>query len=612
MPDFATSKQSPLKDSVDQQTHSKSSADESENHSSIKMLDVLFGGFSDKGVKAQNQDAFAAQQPYGSARELKGSIVCIADGVSCSENAQQASHTSVTTFISDYFSTPDSWSVKDSVARVLSSLNSWLFHHGQQASCRQNQLVTTFSGIIFKSNTAYVCHAGDSRIYLFRQGKLELLTKDHCYFPSDNNSVLTRALGMDSHLEVDFFQRELQLGDRFLLTTDGVHDSLNQTQLSKHLSEQRLSLEKIATAICLEAEEAGSKDNLSCVIAEINSLPNIDIDEVHQQLTALKIPPVMKAGVTIDNYFIEKVIHSGSRSHVYLARDKNTDQKVVIKAPSENFAEDLIYLEGFVREQWVGSRINHKSIMKIQPRANKDNQKKSPFLYHVCEYIEGITLRQWMYDNPQPSFNLVREMTAKIIVALRVFQRQSMVHRDLKPENIMIDNDGNIKLIDFGTVQVSGLAEINSPLIEDTLAGAVGYIAPEYLLGQQGVHRSDIFSLGVIVYEMLTGELPFKTPLIQHQQVTNYDQWKYRFAKRIRKDIPVWLDLALQKATQPNISSRYMALSEFLKDLTTPNMSMVNKIESAPLIERNPVGFWKMLSTVLVCLLFLQTYLFTR
>jgi protein phosphatase len=284
----------------------------------------------------------------------------------------------------------------------------------------------------------------------------------------------------------------------------------------------------------------------------------------------------------------------------------------VLKAPSDNFAEDLNYLEGFVREQWVGSRINHKSIMKIYPRVKENGQATSPFLYHVCEYVEGITLRQWMYDNPNPSLSLVRDVTAKIIAGLRVFQRQSMVHRDLKPENIMIENDGNIKLIDFGTVQVSGLAEISSPLIEDTLAGAVGYIAPEYLLGQQGVHRSDIFSLGVIVYEMLTGELPFKTPLVQHQQVTNFDQWQYRFAKQIRKDIPVWLDLALQKATQPNISSRYLALSEFLKDLTTPNRMMVNKIESAPLLERNPVGFWKMLSTLLAFLLIIQTYLFYR
>jgi protein phosphatase len=99
---------------------------------------------------------------------------------------------------------------------------------------------------------------------------------------------------------------------------------------------------------------------------------------------------------------------------------------------------------------------------------------------------------------------------------------------------------------------------------------------------------------------------------VQHQQVTNFDQWQYRFAKQIRKDIPVWLDLALQKATQPNISSRYLALSEFLKDLTTPNRMMVNKIESAPLLERNPVGFWKMLSTLLALLLIIQTYLFYR
>ena len=107
--------------------------------------------------------------------------------------------------------------------------------------------------------------------------------------------------------------------------------------------------------------------------------------------------------------------------------------------------------------------------------------------------------------------------------------------------------DSSFKLIDFGTVQVSGLSEIKSVLQEDTPVGAVGYIAPEYLLGGKGTHMSDLFSLGVIVYEMLTGEMPFKTPLIQHQKINSTEHWYYRSAKRVRKDIPVWLDLALQK-----------------------------------------------------------------
>lgn len=582
-------------------------SDNGANNTATRALDVVFGGFSDKGVKPENQDAFAAQQPNVGTRKIKGSVVCIADGVSCSDNAKEASQLSVTTFISDYYSTPDSWTVKESVARVLSSLNSWLYHHGKQADYRQNQSVTTFSGVIFKSNTANIFHIGDSRVYLLRRGTLQLLTKDHSQFTSKTSSFLTRALGMDSHLEVDFSQQELELNDRFIFTTDGVHESLSRAQMKEMASDQNESLEAIAKKMCQTALENGSEDNLSCFIAEIKKLPQQDIHEVSRELTALKIPPVLTKGAKIDDFVVEKVLHSGTRSHVYLSKHLPTGNNYVLKAPAENYSDDLNYLEGFIREQWVGSRINSRGIMKIYPRS--EMQENSLFLYHVCEYAKGKTLRQWMYDNPEPSLTSVREITTEIVAAIRVLQRHSMVHRDLKPENIIVNDNNKVKIIDFGTVQVAGLQEIRSPIEDNTLVGAVGYIAPEYLLGQKGVHRSDIFSLGVMVYEMFTGQLPFKKPLIQKDEISSLDYWQYRRMRKYRKDVPIWVDLAIQKATHPNIAHRYQAMSEFLKDLTTPNSQMLNRLESAPLLERNPVAFWKSFSIILLVLLAVQNIL---
>ena len=572
------------------------------------ILNVKFGGSSEAGLKPENQDAFAAQQPSPSVRKHKGNVVCIADGVSCSDDAKEASQLSVTTFLNDYYSTPDAWAVKDCAARVLSSLNSWLYHHGKQASYKQNRMVTTFSGVVFKSNTAYLFHIGDSRIYLFREGKLRQLTKDHNQFTSKGSSFLTRALGMDSHLEVDFNQIELKVGDRFLLTTDGVHESLSAKHLTDVLSRQKAPLEALAKELCADALAAGSTDNLTAFIAEVESLPVQDLNEVSRELTALKIPPVLHRGAKIDDFQIEKVLHSGTRSHVYVAKHMTTQNEFVLKMPTENFSDDLSYLEGFVREQWIGSRLNSKGIMRIFPRSQF--QERSPFLYHVCEYVRGRSLRQWMYDNPTPSFTEVRNLTTEIVAAVRVMQRQSMVHRDLKPENIMVTDSNKVKLIDFGTVQVAGLEEIVSPIEEDKLAGAVGYIAPEYLMGQKGVHRSDIFSIGVIVYEMLTGQLPYKPSLLQNQNIKSFSHWHYIRASKVNKTIPTWIDLALQKATAPNITNRYQAMSEFVQDLKTPNRSMLSKLQSAPLLERNPIAFWKILSGVLALLLIVQNIIF--
>lgn len=565
-----------------------------------KELQLSFGGYTSAGLKPENQDAFAALLPQGSARTLKGGVACIADGVSCSENAQQASSTSVTLFIEDYLSTPDTWPVKTAAARVLSSLNSWLYHHGQQASARHDGLVTTFSALLIKSNTAHIFHAGDSRIYLHRAGHMEQLTRDHVHQQGGEKTFLTRALGMDSRLEVDYQTEEVQPGDVFLLSTDGIHEWIPDKLLSETLAASE-DLEQAAKQLAELALARGSDDNITCLLVRVDELPLAEIDEVHRSLSQLVIPPVLSEGNKLDHFEVIDVLHAGTRSHLYRVRDRNTGKQQVLKAPSENFKDDPQYLEGFVREQWVGSRINHPGVMKILPRPND-----SPFLYHVCEYVEGITLRQWIYDHPNPDLKVVRELLDKIVHALRAFQRLSMIHRDLKPENIIINPRGRPVIIDFGTVYVAGLGEIASPLLEEVPVGSVDYIAPEYLLGDPGSDRSDLFSLAVIAYEMLCGKLPFHLPNMQRDPPGSFDAWRYISIRTVRKDIPLWMDLALKKALNARPQGRYAAYSELLADLSKPNSALVSQHESAPLIERNPLVFWKGLSALLTLLLIAQ------
>lgn len=568
-----------------------------------KNLEVVFGGFSSAGRKPRNEDAFAAHQPAVVARQLKGVTLCIADGASCSDNAQLASQTSVEHFINDYYSTPDTWPTKTAAARVLSALNAWLHHHGQQRRRAADALVTTFSAAVLKSTTAHLFHAGDSRIYRWRGEVLEQLTRDHRQVQRDGAEFLTRALGMDGHLEVDYLTEELEVGDVLLFTTDGTHGWIGTAELAALLKAPGLDLEARARSIVEAALQRGSDDNASCLLAEVRTLPLADIDEIHRQLTRLALPPVLAPGQLIDFFRVERVLHSGTRSHVYQVRDERDGERRVLKAPSENFADDAQYLEGFAREQWVGSRIDHPAVMKILPRP-----ASSPFLYHICEYIDGQTLRQWRFDHPQPSLEQVRSFARDIAVALRALQRLQMVHRDLKPENILIAADGRLKLIDFGTVRVPGLEELASSLREAHPVGSLDYIAPEYLFGEAGSHASDIFSLGVIVYELLTGELPFKLPDLSRRGARHWQEWQYIPARAHRADLPLWVDLALRKAVEPNPRQRYQALSEFLQDLTAPNAAMVAKHQAAPLLERNPLRFWQGLSLVLFVIVLVQWF----
>ena len=333
-------------------------------------------------------------------------------------------------------------------------------------------------------------------------------------------------------------------------------------------------------------------------------MPEETLDETCRQLTQRVIPPVLAEGNTIDQYEIIRVLHSGTRSHVYLARSHFNQQSYVLKAPSVNFSDDLVYLQGFIREGWVGRQFNHSSVMKIHRYADS-----SPFLYHVCDYVEGITLRQWMIDNPKPSLAAVRKIAAELIKPVRFFQRMGIVHRDIKPDNIILTESGKAVFIDFGTAQVEGLDEIANAINEEVPVGATDYIAPEYLAGEKATIYSDLYSIGVIVYEMLTGNIPYADHLSQVFDRHKKRNYHYTPARLYRPDLPPWLDLVLKKACHPSPAIRYRVISEFIHDLSAPNQQILKELKDSPLIHRNPLCFWKLVVLVLMIIVCIETYM---
>lgn len=578
-----------------------------------KELAVTYGGFSTAGVKEENQDSFAAYQPTLGITRYKGIAACVADGVSCSENAQQASTTSVTTFLKDYYSTPDSWDVKTAAQKVLGPLNSWLYHHGKQTSARHNALVTTFSGMVLKSNTAHIFHVGDSQILRLRGDTLEPLTRLHTHQHGNGQELLSRALGMDSNLDIDYRTTDIEAGDLLIATTDGVHGFINNADIRRLVAPMQAQeavtqreVEQLSKGIVDLALAQKSNDNVTCFILRVDSVPSKNIDEAHEELSVRKIPPSLKVGDKIDHFQVEKILYNGTRSHLYQVTDKRNHQTYVLKAPSLNFVDDLVYLEGFVREQWVGSRIDHENIMRILPA-----EPNGKFLYHICEEIKGDTLRQWIHDHSNASLHDVRAIIDKVIQGLRVFQRAGIIHRDLKPENIMISTDGKVKLIDFGTAAVRGLSEISSPINEDTPVGSVNYIAPETVVEGTAIMQSDLFSLSVMVYEMLSKELPYH--MEKHRRgAKSVNEWQYQPLREHRPDLPLWLDLAIEKACHPSYRQRHDAYSEFWADLQKPNATLMQSYKRRPLLEQNPSRVWQVISFILLIVIVVQWYFLTQ
>ena len=209
-----------------------------------------------------------------------------------------------------------------------------------------------------------------------------------------------------------------------------------------------------------------------------------------------------------------------------------------------------------------------------------------------------------MLDHPRPDLATVRSIAEQIARGLRAFHRLEMLHQDLRPQNIMIDRSGMVKLIDFGSVRVAGFNEAAPDWYEDEILGTVQYTAPEYFLGESGTDCSDLFSLAVIVYQMLTGGLPYGAEVAKTRSRAEQNRLRYLPASSLNPDVPLWMDEALRKALQPDPLKRHEALSEFVVDLRRPNPALALP-GRRPLAERNPVGFWKGVSAVLAIVVLL-------
>jgi ribosomal protein L39E len=460
--------------------------------------------------------------------------------------------------------------------------------------------------MVIKSTTAHIFHIGDARIYRVNGHSLEQLTEDHRVVVSSVQSYLGRALGINPQIEIDYRSLHIEKGDVFILATDGVYEHVNPRFIADIVNGGAGDLDGIAKSIVEEAYRQDSPDNLTVQIVRIDDLPDSEGGEIARQASELPCPPLLEARMALDGYTIVREIHGSSRSHIYLALDGVDGALVALKTPSLDLRADPAYLQRFMMEEWVARRINSAHVLKPRAQSRKQN-----YLYVVTEYVEGQTLTQWMIDNPRPSLEIVRGLVEQIAKGLQAFHRLEMLHQDLRPENIMIDATGTVKIIDFGATRIAGIADDDPVGAYNDILGTAQYTAPEYFLGEGGSTCSDIFSLGVIAYQMLTGRLPYGAQVAKTRTRAQQKKLRYRSALDDNRDIPAWIDGTLRKAVHPDPQRRYDELSEFIFDLRHPNRRFLDS--PGPLLERDPLLFWKCLSAVLlIAVLTLLALLFVR
>ena len=566
-----------------------------------KTLKVSIGQYSTAGIKQQNQDFHGVYLPEGHVLKQKGIACVIADGIGSSNVSHLAAETAVGSFLSDYYSTSDAWSTQTSAERVIRATNSWLYAQTQQSQGRFDKdrgYVCTLSALILKQQQAHVFHVGDSRIYRIRDHEIELLTHDHRVWLSSREHYLSRALGADYRIEIDYRNIELKEKDIFLLMTDGVYEFVTDQQLLDLILVDA-DLNQLAKAFVEKALEQGSDDNLSLQVIHVEQLPELNQFHIQQDYV---FPQQLSKGEVFEGYVIDKILHQNHRSCLYLAHDTQ-QQPLVIKTLGVDLQQDKNAVEQFQLEDWVSKRPKHDNLMQCYPH---NTEKK--YLFQCYEYLQGETLAQWLHRQEKPlNLDEILPILQQTALALNAMHRLEMLHQDIRPKNIMVINAENamkIKLIDYGSTAVRGLVEIN-PKNANRALGTLAFMAPEYFIDHSPSVHSDQFSLAVMAYYLFTKQLPYGTDLARCNSLKQMKKVQYHSIRKYRPDLPIWLDKILGQALSIEPIHRFEALSELIHNLMHPSKELLNSKPPA-IIERDPLRFWQMSCAVLGLLFLLS------
>lgn len=589
---------------------------------------------SSKGRKAINQDRLAYRLPDSQyEQDLKGAIFAMADGISSSDVSHTASHLAVEALVTDYYSTSDAWRIKQSVRSVVEATNRWLYaqSHGlwQHLSLSEKDkgYVCTLASVIIKASQAHVFHVGDTRVYHVHQGEISLLTQDHRYWANAKTSYLSRAMGVENTVELDYCTVRVSPGDLFLLMTDGVYDYVSdddllawcQASLSDTLRHgQSEDFASLAERVVNHALAAGSDDNLSVQVVRVDAIDVHDISD-YIPVTNSRPLPLLSAGDQVDGYRVIQPLSHTSRSHLYLVEphtqtdgqqaQQKTWQKTqqrdkspchyVLKTPSlESLSEAQghcsEYINRFFTEEWIASHMRNRHLLS-SPSDPKLKTERRSHLYTLYDYMPGMTLTSWLDAYPDADIAQKIDLLVQIGTGLQAMHRQQILHQDLRADNILVNDSGHARIIDYGSAVAAGMTESTLSTAQDPVPGKVSCMAPEYFLGSAVTTAADVYALGALAYYMFTRSLPYGLEVSKISHPKALQQLQYHDIR----GLPHWINQAIKKAVHPVPHERFQEPSEFVYALkqSSPVVSIASV--TPPLLQKNPVKFWQGTSLVL-------------
>ncbi|WP_438284181.1 protein kinase domain-containing protein [Pseudomonas alabamensis] len=538
-------------------------------------LRLSYAHSSASGPRAENQDATRLVSPAASLAASKGYLFALADGVSQCADGGLAARATVQALAHDYYATPQTWGVAQALDRLLLAQNRWLHANGGD-----QPLLTTLSALVLRGRRFTLAHIGDCRVYRWHDGHLQRLSEDHVWRQPGMQHVLKRAMGLEQHLVVDYREGELRTGEGFLLVSDGVWATLGEASIAGVLRDEP-DLQQATQALVTAAHLAGSQDNASAVLVRVDDLGEASLGDALDQVAQWPLPPALKPGQRFEGWQVKALMSQTRQSLLYRVHDAQR-QPWLLKTLPLHCDGDSEAGQRLLQEEWFLRRVAGRHFPDVHPARERQH------LYYLMREHPGVTLAEHHRRHGTLSLAQGLDIALHLLRALGMLHRRNILHRDITPDNLLLEEDGGLRILDFGLAYCPGLSIHTA----GELPGTPSYIAPEAYAGAEPSVAQDLYSAGVTLYFLMTGHYP-------HGEIEAFQRPRFGTpvpASRYRPDLPEWLVHILDKALALEPTERFETAEEW--QLALQHGEDQPSPRPRPLLERAPLKVWRTLALV--------------
>jgi protein phosphatase len=558
-------------------------------------LKFTVGQSSLKGPRPRNEDYIGLVTPAREQLNTKGAIIAVADGVSGNAGGGEAAEMTVRTVTTDYYATPDTWEPLVALDKILTAANRWLI---AQANANRDMIgmATTLSLLLIRGRHYYSAHVGDTRIYLYRQNSLTLLTTDHVWDRPDMRHVLKRAVGLDQNLTVDFSEGEILANDIFLIMSDGVWGALEEKEIHRVVG-----LYDTPSLICSHltklAIDKGGQDNSTAVAIKIDEVGQDTLSDLISTSRNLIAPEKLSIGDVLDGFEVVESLHESRATIIYKVKHVQTNQTFVLKTLHPLCAKDKDVCASLLNEEWLSKRVVSQYFAQVFPVSAEKRSK----LYFITSWHDGATLQQRLDSGHYFTISGVAKIGADIVRGIAALHRLNIIHRDIKPANLHQGSDQRLRILDLGVAMSSSVSHkeaVQNP-------GTPSFMAPELFAGEEASVRSDLYAIGVTLYYLLTRKYP-------HGEIEPFQNPRFGDPippSRYRPETPKWLENIILKAIARLPEARFETAEEMLLALEYGELKPVLAPARTPLVARARFIKWQWIAIFSLLLNFLFFYL---